>query len=447
MSLDPRKSKGLPFALISALAAAWVLGSFQAPLKSSRGPASVRKGGAPCATLTSTLDSITERTRIPFWRIADGNRPRTARGMAELQDFYGTPHLLFSDELARARRKPTRVEGRVWYDTFEQMELVQGTRTGNFRPEELPPARRYANDKGLDIQEVFRPYLPEFIARSEELTDFVRRIDIDEGNPAAGRDFNRLTNLMNGLRRDYSNGFFLKFKQGFASDGAFPSERLDFRNVHKDFRDNVLPLMRELERRGLTPDEIHWKLKGTPNYYEGMILDKFLRGEASTLYIEERLDIERGTAFRTDRGVKNREQEFRVITDEDGVVVSAQHRWDERRLYHPEYIQEAIEFVREAMKRLPPEQRFPAGWDVVRIWGTGWTLKKRTRVYDRMKALERNITEVGDLFPEINLMTAQQIAARRLGSTPTQDAFSAFTRAEGIAEQERLLQEIGRAHV
>jgi hypothetical protein len=87
-------------------------------------------------------------------------------------------------------------------------------------------------------------------------------------------------------------------------------------------------------------------LNGQPGYYQGMILEQLASGRAERLYVEAKLRIATGSTRRVEGKLRAREREYRVIVDEDGKVVTSQHRWDERRFYDEDEAREAGRFAR-----------------------------------------------------------------------------------------------------
>jgi hypothetical protein len=79
--------------------------------------------------------------------------------------------------------------------------------------------------------------------------------------------------------------------------------------------------------------------------------------------------------------------------------------------------------------KLPPGMRLPSGWDVVKLVDGSWVV------------MERNILEVGDLYPDYNVKTVQLVAGYQLGPTPLEVAFGRFQQAEGFEAKSKRLEE------
>jgi len=230
-------------------------------------------------------DRLLEITRkdgpeIPFYRIIEGGRPGVgtefeAAALTELEELYGTKHLIFTDEIAK-QKKPILVRGYLWIDSDEHVSWFKATHGTNFPQAQIGYAREFAAGKATDMAKTFRPHAPDAIARSEDLKDILQ-------TQLGGAEFRNLLNansdealrkLQAKLHEMFPDGFVVKPSDGWSSDGAFLAEGDDFVAVYQNYLENIKPRMIAAAEKGTPPNELHLAMKGTPDYYEGMTIDQ-----------------------------------------------------------------------------------------------------------------------------------------------------------------------------
>jgi hypothetical protein len=403
-------------------------------------PARALEQRRPLGCARAPLFSLIPEGRPNFYRVMRHERQGAER-LALDQAAYGTDHIIYLDdgpEALKAAGIPFTREadgslkipdGMIWHNATDELRLFKGGRQTSLsisRPEVVEKLQF----KIPEAQELTR-YVPDAIPRTSPIAEFIQRAGADLRAASQGSledKVRALEKVLAEVRKVDPNGYFLKLTDGFSSGGGFASEKTRIAETLKDYYENILPLREKLMAELGDEVEVHYRLKGRPNYEEGMTLDRLLRAPEEVL-VQEKKKLVFGGWVRDGEKYKRLPKEFRVHTLRGKVLKGwTQHRWGEVRNLKAADITEIEDFVQGVMNRLPPELR------------DGWYGMDVVFTEDGKYIIELNATEVGDMYPEINLWITQKLAEYHTGvMTPTNRAFEAFQKAPTFAEKQKLL--------
>ncbi|MEW6056770.1 MAG: hypothetical protein AB1540_09150 [Bdellovibrionota bacterium] len=331
----------------------------------------------------------------PFYRIIHGPNPGPKQQAID-ELLHGTKVLYTKD----AKSLPERIDGVVWHGSPEDAHYFVGTHNPALITD--PEIIELANNKWVEAQLMVK-HAPEAYPQTENMQRLLRELGLspaDRANLVESDHSLQLEILFEKLKIRYPNGFFIKPISGFNSDGIFPTEKTEPRELYEGYLTHIKALREQLFETLGNETEVHLALK-TKEFYGGFILEALLKNPESVI-VQERLKPRiLGRKTLPNGKVKVLIEEYRIHLEEGQAWPEAdQYRWESNRLYTEEGMREAAEFALHVLKKLPSKyHRLCYGMDVMRLEDGSFRI------------IELNPGgESGYFYPEIDLWSPQALA-------------------------------------